>query len=88
VNKCPLLPTGTRVVIQASVPPLKTARGLLLLRSINDQPQGTVCAVGPDCTYLQAGQFVVYKKYVETIVTIDADPYSLVKEDDVLCVIA
>lgn len=84
---CPLLPTGSRIVLEAAYPPLTSPRGILLLRSF-DQPHGVVKAVGPDAEYLRAGQHVIYKKFVETIVTVDAQPYSLVKEDDVLCVIA
>lgn len=85
MRKCPLLPTGSRVVLEAAFPDLKP-RGVILLRDFA-QPHGVVRAVGPDCEYLQPGQHVIYKKFVEVMVTVEQDPYSLVKEDDVLCVI-
>lgn len=83
--KCPLLPTGDRVVIVAEEVPQK---GLILVVAVQDSTRGRVVAVGPDVDYLAVGDRVIHQKFKATIVTVGDEVWTLLRERDCVCKLA
>jgi chaperonin GroES len=91
-------PLGDGVLVRAQVREEKTTGGIFLPDTAKEKPQeGVVVAVGPgrrgdDGTRVpmevQADQKVLYSKYAGTEITIGGVEHLLLKETDILAVIA
>ena len=90
-------PLGDRVVIRAFDETEEMRGGLYIPDTAKEKPmQGKVLAVGPGRfekgelvpMELSVGQTVLYGKYSGTEVTVDDEEFLIVKESDVLAVIA
>jgi chaperonin GroES len=90
-------PLGDRVVVKAQPAEDKTASGLFIPDTAKEKPQrGEVVSVGPgrfengtkiDMT-VKAGDVVLYGKYSGTEVNIDDQDLLIMRETDILGVIA
>lgn len=93
-----LKPLEDRVVVQANEAEKTTASGLVIPDTAKEKPQqGEVIAVGPgklsdEGTRLdpdvKTGDKVLYGKYSGTEVTVDGEEYLILRESDILAVIA
>ncbi len=93
-----LKPLGDRVLIKALEAKEKTKGGIVLPDTVKEKPQeGKIVAIGEGKrgddgklipVSLKVGDKVLYGKYSGTEVTVDEEEYLIVKEDDVLGVIA
>jgi chaperonin GroES len=81
-KRCPLLPTGDRLVIEPREP---FQQGVIVLVKHEPPSRGRVAAWGPDTEELKVGDEVVFKKRVATVVTVADRQWLLVRESDVLC---
>jgi len=86
-------PLGSRVVIKKFEAEEKTKSGIVLPGQAQEKPQmAEVIAVGPgtkDITMeLKAGDQVLISKYSGTEVKIDGQEYTILKQEDILAVIA
>lgn len=84
-------PLGENVLIESIVVAEKTVSGIYLPETASqDKPQeGKVLAVGSsDDIVVTKGQRVIYNKYAGTEVTVDGDVCLIVKNEDILAVIA
>ena len=90
-------PLGEKVLIKRLEPEEKTAGGIVLPDTAKEKPkQGTVVALG-DGKLLESGERaefqvkesdrVIFASYAGTEVTVDAEEYLLMSEDDVLAII-
>ena len=67
----------------------KTASGLYLPDAAKEKPvMAKVVAVGKDVNEVTVGDRVVYKEYATTEVKVNGVEYLIIKEEDVLAVIA
>jgi len=90
-------PLGDRVVIEPSEGKEKTKGGIVLPDTAKEKPQeGKVVAVGTGKKTddgkvvplsVKVGDIVLYGKYSGTEITIDAEEYLIVKEEDVLAIV-
>jgi chaperonin GroES len=90
-------PLGDRVVVKPQPAEEKTASGLFIPDTAKEKPQkGTVIAVGPgrvengtkiDMT-VKAGDTVLYGKYSGTEIELDGDDVLIMRETDILGVVA
>lgn len=85
-----LVPLGDRLVIKQVVAEETTKSGIVLPGQTKEKPQeATIVAVGKDVKEeLKAGDTVIYSKYAGTNVKVDDVEYIIVKEEDVLAVLA
>lgn len=91
-------PLGDRVVIELGAAEVKTASGIVLPDSAKEKPQeGIVVAVGKGekntngeyiAMEVQVGDRVVFSKYAETLVKHEGKDYIVVRERDILAVLA
>lgn len=92
-----LTPLADRVVVRAQEAEEVTSGGLIIPDTAKEKPQkGTVIAVGPgkvengtkiDMT-VKDGDTVLYGKYAGTEVTIDGDDVLIMRESDILGIVA
>ena len=92
-----IVPLGDRVVVKPQPAEEKTASGLFIPDTAKEKPQkGTVLAVGPgrvengtkiDMT-VKAGDTVLYGKYSGTEIELDGDDVLIMRETDILGVVA
>lgn len=90
-------PLGDRVVVKPQPAEEKTASGLFIPDTAKEKPQrGTIIAVGPgryengtkiDMT-VKEGDVVLYGKYSGTEIALDNDDYLIMRESDILGVVA
>jgi chaperonin GroES len=90
-------PLGDRVVVKPQPAEEKTASGLFIPDTAKEKPQrGTIIAVGPgryengtkiDMT-VKEGDVVLYGKYSGTEIALDSDDYLIMRESDILGVVA
>lgn len=91
-----LKPLGDRIIVKPVSAEEKTAGGILLPDTAKEKPQeGDVIAVGPG-TQLDSGKVVavdvkvgdriIYGKYAGTEVTVGADDYVILRQEDVLAI--
>lgn len=67
----------------------KTASGLYLPDAAKEKPaMAKVVAVGKDAKEVKVGDKIVYKEYSVTEVKVDNKEYLIIKEEDVLAVLA
>ncbi len=90
-------PLGDRVLIQADVAEEVTSSGLYIPDTAKEKPQqGTVVAVGPGKVEngtkvdmsVSEGDKVLYGKYAGTEVTIDGVEYLIMRESDIVGILA
>lgn len=86
-------PLGSRVVIKKFEAEEKTKSGIVLPGQAQEKPQmAEVIAVGPgtkDITMeLKVGDNVLISKYSGTEVKLDGQEYTILKQEDILAVIA
>jgi len=80
-------PVGDRVLVKAVEPEEKTSSGILLPTSAQKRPtQGDV--VNSSGAGLSSGDRVVYSKYAGTEVEVQGAPHIILKQDDVIGVLA
>ena len=85
----PIKPLGDRVVARREKAPTKTASGLYLPDNAKEKPvTATVEAIGTDVAQVKIGDKILYKEYSTTEITINDVEYLIVKEEDILGVIA
>jgi chaperonin GroES len=93
-----LKPLGDRVVVQPRPKEEMTRSGIVLPDTASEKPQeGTVLSVGPGRTLdngkriemeVKAGDTVLFAKYAGTEVKLDGDEYLVIRESDLLAVLA
>ena len=93
-----LKPIRDRVVVKRIEAQEKTKSGLVLPDTAKEQPQeGKVVAVGrgrlledgsEKAPHLKHGDHVFYGKYAGTEVTIDGEDFLILREEDILAVVA
>lgn len=86
-------PLADRVVIKAAPSESKTAGGIIIPDTAKEKPlQGTVLAVGngtkDEEMVLKEGDNVLYGKYAGTEVELDGEKYLIMRQSDVLAVLA
>lgn len=85
----PIKPLLDRVLAVREETQTKTASGLFLPEGVKEKPvMAKVLAVGPDVKGLKVNDRIVYKEYTTTDLKVDGVEYLIVKEEDVLAVIA
>lgn len=85
----PITPLGDRVVAVREQAQEKTASGLYLPDNAKEKPvMARVVAVGKDAKTVKNDDRIVYKEYSTTELKIDGTEYLIVKEEDILGVIA
>jgi chaperonin GroES len=94
-KKVAVQPLGDRVVVRPLEEAEQMRGGLYIPDTAKEKPQeGEIVAVGPGRyekgervpMELSVGQKVLYGKYSGTEVTLDNEPYLIIKESDVLAV--
>ncbi len=86
-----LKPLGDRLVLKQAEAEETTKSGIVLPGQNKEKPQeAKVVAVGKDvkAEELKEGATVIYSKYAGNTVKIDEEEYIIVKEEDVLAVLA
>jgi len=91
-------PLGDRVVIQASESKDQSRGGIVLPDTAKEKPQeGKVIAVGTGKKTddgkivplsVKVGDIVLYGKYSGTEITVDGEEYLIVREEDILAIVA
>ena len=91
-------PLGDRVLIKPSKEKEKTKGGIVIPDSAKEKPQeGTVMAAGEGkkndqgkniALTLKKGDKVLYGKYSGSEITVDGEEYLMMREEDVLAIIA
>ena len=97
LSRTKVAPLADRVMIKATEETEQMRGGLFIPDTAKEKPQqGEIIAVGPGRyeknirvpMELKVGDKVLYGKYSGTEVTIDAEQYLILRESDVLAVIA
>jgi len=93
-----LKPLGDRVVVKPKAKEDITKSGIVLPDTASEKPQeGTVMAVGPGRTLdngkrvdmdVKQGDTVLFAKYAGTEVKIDGDELLVIRESDLLAIVA
>ena len=93
-----LKPLGDRVVVKPSEQEEQTKSGIFLPETAKEKPQqGKIIAVGPGVRNdsgdrvamdVEEGNTVLYAKYAGTSIKLDGDEYLILKESDVLAIVA
>ncbi|MCK9573969.1 MAG: co-chaperone GroES [Candidatus Omnitrophica bacterium] len=91
-------PLGDRVVIQASESKEQSRGGIVIPDTAKEKPQeGKVVAVGTGkktddgkiiALNVKVGDVVLYGKYSGTEITVDGEEYLIVREEDILAIVA
>lgn len=90
-------PLGDRVLVQPEAAEEKTASGIYIPDTAKEKPQkGKVISVGPGKVEngtkvdmnVKEGDNVLYGKYSGTEITLDGEDYLIMRESDILGVIA
>lgn len=83
-----LKPLQDRVVALKEEPMKATKSGILLGEAQEKPDYAVVESVGPDVKSVKAGDKIVYKQYSTTEVNTDEKDYIILKEEDVLALLA
>lgn len=84
-----LKPLGDRIVAVLEAAETKTASGLFLPDSAKEKSLvATVVAVGKDTKEVKVGDRIVYKEYTPTELKTGGKEFLIIKEEDVLAVLA
>lgn len=81
-------PLGDRVVAIKDAPLEKTASGIYLGEAKEKQYYAVVESVGPDAKSVKKGDKIIFKEYSATDIKVDKKDYLVIKEEDILGVIA
>ncbi|MCD8553941.1 co-chaperone GroES [Seleniivibrio sp.] len=91
-------PLQDRIIVKRFESEEKTASGIIIPDSAKEKPmEGEVIAVGPGRTYdngnkmemtVKVGDKVLFAKYAGTEIKFDGQEYLIMREDDILGVIA
>lgn len=86
-------PLADRVLIKAAAAEEKTIGGIIIPDTAKEKPlQGTVLAVGngtkDEEMVLKAGDTVLYGKYAGTEIELEGEKYLIMRQSDVLAVLA
>jgi chaperonin GroES len=82
-------PLGDRVFVKFLEEMEKTAGGIYIPDAAKEKPQkGRVEAVGKDVEEVKAGDVILFDKYAGSKINIDNEDYLIVKEDEILGIIA
>lgn len=86
-------PLADRVLIEPKEAETKTASGLYIPDTAKEKPQqGKVIAVGPgkkdEPMEVKVGEEVLYGKYAGTEVEIEGEKYLIMRQSDILAIIA
>ena len=86
-------PLSDRVLIKPAEAEVKTAGGIIIPDSAKEKPlKGTVIATGngtkDEEMVLHTGDHVLYGKYAGTEVELDGEKYLIMRQSDVLAVLA
>jgi chaperonin GroES len=90
-------PLGDRVLVQADVAEEKTSSGIIIPDTAKEKPQqGTVIAVGPGRVEngnkiemtVKEGDKVLYGKYAGTELTLEGEEYMIMRESDIVGILA
>ena len=86
-------PLSDRVLIQPNPAEEKTAAGLIIPDTAKEKPlAGKVVAVGPGTSEVKmevkVGDQVLYGKYAGTEVTVEGETYLIMRQSDVLAILA
>jgi len=82
-------PLGDRVFVKFLEEMEKTAGGIYIPDAAKEKPQkGRVEAVGKDAEEVKVGDVVLFDKYAGSKINIDNQDYLIVKEDEILGIIA
>ena len=93
-----LKPLGDRIVVKPSEQEEQTASGIFLPETAKEKPQqGSIIAVGPGVRNdagdrvamdVAEGDTVLYAKYAGTTIKVEGDELLILKESDVLAIVA
>jgi chaperonin GroES len=86
-------PLADRVLVEPVQAETKTASGIIIPDTAKEKPQrGVVIAAGPgkkdEPVTVKTGDTVLYGKYAGTEIKIDGDEFLMMREEDILGVIA
>lgn len=97
-SKLSVRPLGDRVIVKALPKEEKTASGVIIPDSAKEKPhQGTVMAIGSGRVSesgekipvsVSVGDRILYGKYSGTEVKIDGSEYLIIKEGEILAILA
>lgn len=89
MTKVPLKPLGERVVATREETAAKTAAGLYLPDNAKEKSQvAKVVAVGKSVNEVKVGDRIIIGGYSTTETKIDSVEYLIVKEEDILAIVA
>lgn len=88
-----ITPIADRVLVEPTPAEEKTAGGIIIPDTAKEKPQrGTVVAVGQgkkdEPMTVKSGQTVLYGKYSGTEVQIDGKDYLIMRESDIMAILA
>jgi chaperonin GroES len=84
-----LKPLADHVILKRIEKENKTTSGIVLPDTAKEKPeQGEVIEVGKEVKEVKKGDKVVFSKYGPTEVKIDGSEYLILKEEDILAVVA
>ena len=85
----PIKPLADRIVAVKEEAKSQTASGLYLPENAKEKPVAAIVkAVGPDVKSVKVNDKILYKEYSTTDFKIDRVDYLIVKEEDVLAILA
>ena len=84
-----LKPLGHKVVVERTQAVDKTAGGIVIPDTAKEKPeQGKVVAVGKDVEEIKVGDVIVFGNFAATEVKVDGKEYLVVREKEILAVVA
>lgn len=83
-----LKPLQDRVVAKKEEPQTTTKSGILLGEAKEAPSYAVVESVGPEVKNVKKGDKIIYKQYSTTEVKLDESDYIILKEEDILAVVA
>jgi chaperonin GroES len=81
-------PLGDRVALERLEPETEIGGILLPQTAVEKMNRGRVVAIGNDVTEVQAGDLVLFGKYAGSDLSIDGRPVSVMREEEILAVLA
>ncbi len=88
-----IIPLHDRVIIKPAKAEEKTAGGIIIPETAKEKPQrGTVIAAGPgkvdEPVTVKKGDEVLYGKYAGTEITVEGNDYLIMRESDIIAIVA
>ena len=93
MKKIKLTPLADKVIVQQAEAETKTASGIIIPDTAQEKPQkGNIVAVGKGTKEnpitVKVGDLVLYGKYAGTEVTLDGEEYLIMRESDIVGILA